>query len=132
MQKTFGFGSIDYLNRGRKNCRVTVNVELKTKLPQEIYVYDKELKKQIPTGKFTKRKIILSICGNIWEPGSRDILSGGQNLDEIAKYIDTPLFKKIYEFWEKYHLKDLHLDTTEHDLEQIKEIISGKSSLQSA
>lgn len=87
MKKTFDFGKIDYNGTGRKNCAVTVEVELRQK---------------------EDGREVLSICGNIWNTRHTDIYCGGQCLDTIARYVKTPLFKELYRFWKLYHLNDMH------------------------
>jgi len=57
----------------------------------------------------------LSICGRIWNGSHTDIVAGGQCLDTIAKYVHTPLFKKIYRLWNLYHLNDTHTGTPEQE-----------------
>ena len=82
MKKTIQFGKVDYLNNGRKNCLIEVEIN-----------FDGE--------KF-------SASGNIWNHLKTDCYSGGQNLDEIKKMIpNNKLFNKIYSIWKKYHLNDL-------------------------
>jgi hypothetical protein len=87
-KKVFTFGKIDYDGSGRKNCEVTVEVYLKE----------------------TDKGYVFSASGSIWNPRKTDIYSGGQNLNDIAKYIKAPLFKKIYTYWKKYHLNDMRPD----------------------
>lgn len=87
MKKTFNFGKIDYLGSGRRNCAVTVEVELES-------------------GKDDKP--IFSVSGTIWNTKKTDTYSFGQNLDEIAKHIDDPLFAKIYTYWKMYHLNHMN------------------------
>lgn len=90
MRKTFEFGKIDYNGSGRKNCPVTVDVELRTTKTGELE---------------------FSACGDIWNPRGTSVYSAGQNLDEIAKYVKTPLFKEIYDLWKKWHLNTMHAGT---------------------
>jgi hypothetical protein len=92
-RKTFSFGKIDYNGSGRKNCLVTLEVELKVKEDKKVF----------------------TVCGNIWNPRETDIYSGGQNLDDIAEYIHIPLFKKIYRLWKLYHLNDMNSGTLAQD-----------------
>ena len=87
MKKTISFGKIDYNHTGRRANAVEVDIE---------YRIDENGKKRF------------SVCGGIWNQIYSDTLSGGQNLEEIAKYIHTPLFKKIYRLWKLYHLNDTH------------------------
>jgi hypothetical protein len=93
MERTYSFGKIDYNGTGRKNNLVTVEVELKQ----------------------TDKGEEFTACGNIWNHIKSDIYSGGQNLDEIAKYIKAPLFKKIYRWWKLYHLNGMNAGTIEQD-----------------
>lgn len=81
MKRTIRFGKVDYNGSGRKNCLVTVDIELED-------------------GR-------LSICGNIWNPRETDCYSCGQNLDEIVKLVHTPKMKRIHAIWERWHLNDM-------------------------
>lgn len=110
MKKTFCFGKIDYMNRGRKDCAVEVTIELQER--GGMAVIDRNGK---PTGEYCNTYIEFSAIGKIWNHLHTDIYSGGQNLDEIAKYIKTPVFQKIYTFWEKYHLNGMHPGTPEQE-----------------
>lgn len=80
-EKTFDFGKIDYYGKGRKINSVTVEMSY--------------------------RDGVLSICGHIWNGRHTDIVCGGQCLDEIAEYIHSSKFKKIYRLWKLYHLNDM-------------------------
>lgn len=109
-KKTFNFGKIDYMDRGRKDCAVDVTVELR-KCGGES-VLDRDGK---PTGEHCNEYIEFSASGRIWNRLHTDIYSGGQNLDEIAKYIKNPVFREIYDFWKKYHLNGMHAGTPEQE-----------------
>ena len=61
MSKIIQFGKVDYLNNGRKNCLIEVEIN-----------FDGE--------KF-------SASGTIWNHLKTDCYSAGQNLDEIKKMI---------------------------------------------
>lgn len=110
MKKTFNFDKIDYMDRGRKDCAVEVTIELREKGGKEVFDKNGNL-----TGKYCNKYIEFSASGNIWNSRHTDIYSGGQNLDEIAEYIKTPLFQKIYIFWKKYHLNSMHAGTPEQE-----------------
>lgn len=86
MKKVFHFEKIDYYGRGSRINAVDVEVELKEK----------------PDG------LVFSACGEIWDGNHSDVVSAGQNLDEIAKYIHNNRFSRIYAMWKKYHLNDMH------------------------
>tara|TARA_R110000796_G_scaffold4676_1_gene17951 strand:- start:251 stop:712 length:462 start_codon:yes stop_codon:yes gene_type:complete len=82
MIKTFNFGKIDYNNKGRKINLVTLEVK-----------FDGER---------------FAVCGNVWNNKQTDIISGGQNLDDLYNYFNNNgLFLKIYSLWKQYHLNDL-------------------------
>lgn len=89
MRKTFNFGKIDYYGNGRKINLVTVQMELRT----------------------TEKGEELSAYGMIWNNLKTDVVCGGQCLDEIKKYIKSPLFLEIYKFWKLYHLNGMHAGT---------------------
>ena len=90
MKKTLDLGKIDYNNSGVKNCKVTLEVELKEK----------------------KEGLILSISGNIWNPRETDILCGGQCIDTIKEFFpNNKKVKRLIEIWEKYHLNYLKAGT---------------------
>jgi hypothetical protein len=75
-------GKCDGYGDGRKNCEAYVEFSLND-------------------GRF-------SASGEIWKPSKRDIISGGQNLDELIKSFpkDKDL-KKIHRIWKDYHLNDM-------------------------
>ena len=106
MKKTINFGKIDYLGNGRKNCAVTLDIELRSR-GGEINPATKE---RIYTGETTPIYTELSICGAIWNTRHTNHYCGGQCLDIIAKYIKTPLFNELYNYWNLYHLNGMHPD----------------------
>lgn len=110
MKKTFNFGKIDYIDRGNKDCDVDVTIRLEERSGEKIFDKDGNF-----TGNYCNKYVEFTASGNIWNNRHSDIYSGGQNLDEIAKYIQTPLFQKIYTFWEKYHLNGMHAGTPEQE-----------------
>ena len=93
MKKTFDFGKIDWYDRGRKINAVTVDVELRD------------------SGKGPE----FSACADVWNARRTDIVAGGQILDEVAKYVRDPLFKKIRRLWRLHHCNDMHAGTPEQE-----------------
>ena len=91
MKKILHFGKIDFYNAGAKRNAVTVEIEY--------------------TEKQNGQKVF-SVCGNIWNATHTDIICGGQCLEEIARYIKTPLFNEILRLWRLYHLNDMHPECT--------------------
>ena len=101
MNQTLQFGKVDYLNNGRKNCLIEVEINFNGKR--------------------------FSASGNIWNHLKSDCYSCGQNLDEIKKLIpNNKLFNKIYLIWKKYHLNDFTAGSPKQE-EYLKSIISEDS-----
>ena len=90
MKRTFNFGKIDYYGRGRKINLVEVKVELSDEK-------------------------VFTASTNIWNSKHTDCVCGGQCLDEVAKYVKSDRFKKIYRLWELYHLNDMHPGTEKQE-----------------
>ena len=90
MKRTFNFGKIDYYGRGRKINLVEVEVRLSD------------------DGVFTA-------SATIWNSKHTDCVCGGQCLDEVAKYVKSDKFKKIYRLWKQYHLNDMHAGTEKQE-----------------
>ena len=90
MERTFNFGKIDYYGRGRKINLVEVEVKLSN------------------DGVFTA-------SATIWNSKHTDCVCGGQCLDEVAKYVKSDKFKKIYRLWKQYHLNDMHAGTEKQE-----------------
>lgn len=83
MRKKLVIGKVDYEGRGSAANLVEIEYELKD-------------------GRF-------SASGNIWMTSKRDILSGGQNLDEIGSlFPDHELVQRVVSIWKKWHLNDMH------------------------
>lgn len=52
--------------------------------------------------------IKFSASGSVWNSKQTDIISGGQNLDEMYKHLKrNKTFLIIYSLWKQYHLNDL-------------------------
>lgn len=87
---TIDLGKIDYNDRGRKINRVTIDVKL------------------------TDNR--LSISGNIWNGNGSDIISGGQNLEEIGRLFPrNPRVQRIVSVWRRWHLNDMRAGTPEQE-----------------
>lgn len=86
MKRIFDFGCIDFENRGEARNRVTVEME---------YEQDGDKKR-------------FSVYANVWNTRHSDIVRGGQCLDTIAPYMESPVFSEIFRLWEAYHLNDMH------------------------
>lgn len=95
-------GKIAYEGRSRKNNAVQIEVSLKTK---EKGVNWNTLKKENDV-------TVFSMSGGIWNPSKSDMISAGQNLDEIAKYFKSNRkVKELIGYWEEYHLNDMNAGT---------------------
>ena len=77
MKKIIDFGKIDYNESGRKNCPVTVELELRKKGGEEVFTLDTEGKKKY-TGEITPLYYEFSASGTIWNAQKTDCLEGGQ------------------------------------------------------
>lgn len=78
----------------------------------------------------------LSISGNIWDnlqtDYNPDIVSGGQNIDEIRKHFRTNIqVRRIHDIWKQYHLNDLK-SATRRQAELLKECDSYDYSVRKA
>ena len=96
MRKEISFGKVDGYYKNRKNCEVTLEVELRDidKGPE------------------------FSVCGNLWNSRHTDILWGGQCVDnlfeEFGKQMERPkLYAEILQLWRKYHLNGMNAGTEE-------------------
>lgn len=91
MERIIELGKIDYLKIGKKINLVTLEIELRND---------------------EKNRPVFSVCGNVWDNRKKDILIGGQCLDELFPYFkNNELFVKIYKLWKKHHLNNLHSGT---------------------
>ena len=109
-RKVFDFGKIDYMNRGRKDCPVSVTIELRECGGEEVLTRDGK-----STGEYCNKYIEFSASGNIWNRMHTDVYRGGQCLDEIAKHVKSLVFHQIYIFWKKYHLNGTRPGTPEQE-----------------
>lgn len=107
MKRKFDFGCIDYEGRGKALNRVTVEME---------YKEDGDKKR-------------FSVSANVWNTRRTDIITGGQCLDTIAPYIDSPLYSEILRLWELYHLNDMHPECEHQHAEGWHKIASKKVTL---
>lgn len=107
MKRKFDFGCIDFEGRGTARNRVTVDME---------YKKDGDKKR-------------FSVSASVWNTRHSDIVCGGQCLDTIAPYIDSPLYSEILRLWELYHLNDMHPECEHQHAEGWHKIASKKVTL---
>lgn len=88
--RTFQFGKIAYWPTSRKSNLVEVDIRL-TKQDNGEYEF--------------------AAMGAIWNCRHTDHISGGQNLDEIKKYVNDPIFNEIFELWQSFHLNGMKSGT---------------------
>lgn len=101
MKRNYSLGKVDYNGRGRKINRVAIEVELREKDGGKTV-------DMTDAGKHYE----LSICGEIWNGSGSDVLSCGQNLDEIAKLFPAhPTVKALVALWKRFHLNDMKAGT---------------------
>lgn len=105
MERIIELGKIDYLKIGKKINLVTLEIELRND---------------------EKNRPVFSVCGNVWDNRKKDILIGGQCLDELFPYFkNNELFVKIYKLWKKHHLNNLHSGTKKQEKFLIKNNIQN-------
>ena len=94
---TYCPGKIDYNGSGRKNCRVTIDWELKE----------------------TEKGATFSAIGNVWNPRETHCYSCGQNLDTIAIYFGgNKKVQRIVEIWQRWHMNDMKAGCTHQRAER--------------
>lgn len=95
MRKVFNFGKVDAYMNGKRNCLVTVDVELKVN---------------------REGRDVFTASGNVWNNLKTDIIQGGQCLDDLIKFRELKNNKQlllIHDLWKKYHLNDMNAGTVE-------------------
>ena len=81
-KKIFNFGKIDFNQTGKKINLAEVEV------------------------KFDGTRF--SASGSVWNSKQTDIISGGQNLDDMYQHLkNNKTFLMIYSLWKQYHLNDM-------------------------
>lgn len=93
MGKKINFGKIDYNRTGRKINLVEVEIAL-------------EEKKQ--------GKPVFTASATVWNSEKTEAVISGQCLDSLLNYRklkNDKQYQKIFEFWKKYHLNDMHAGT---------------------
>ena len=107
MKRKFNFGKIAFDGSGIARNPVTVEME---------YKEDGNKKR-------------FSVSANVWNNHHSDILAGGQCLDEIAPYINNPVFSEIFRLWKLYHLNDMHPECEHQAAEGWREKAGEKVTL---
>ena len=101
------------IGQGRKTNACDVTIELRNCGGEDVFRIINGERKY--TGEKTPEYVELSICGNIWNSTHTKVVSAGQNLDEMAKFINDPKFKKIHAIWKKWHLNGMNAGTPEQE-----------------
>lgn len=100
-KKKIKLGKVAYGSKV-KNKAVEITVELKRKpLATNWDTLDRE-----------KDVVVFSMQGGIWNASHNDMISGGQNLDTIAKLMPgNKDLQELIRYWRVYHLNDLKAGT---------------------
>ena len=98
--RKFQFGKIAFWPTSRKSNLVEVEIRLSK---QDNGEYE------------------FAASGAIWNCRHTDHISGGQNLDEIKKYVNDPVFDEIYDLWKRFHLNGLNGGTHKQEAALEKE-----------
>lgn len=90
----------------KRRCKVTLEVELR---PLQGGSRETTSHRKLEEG---ETALELSICGNVWRPDGKDIVSGGQNIDEIRRIAGEltkapPYLRRLLEVWERWHLNGM-------------------------
>lgn len=95
-KKTFNFDKVDYRGTGRRVNAASIEVEYRLGV------------------KYQNGEAVLyweySACGNVWNIKHTDIISGGQNLDSMAKFAairNDKDFSEAFSLWKLYHLNGM-------------------------
>ena len=112
VKKTINLGKIAYYGNRKINA-VDVEIEVRECGGDQIVKRDCGFDTLVG---YTPKYMELSICGNIWNSRHTDIVCGGQCIDEIAKYIKTPLMQKIETIWKRWHLNGMKAGTPEQEV----------------
>lgn len=101
MKTKLSLGLFEY--GGYKNCPVSLDLKIKPLGRAARTVNLEPASADEPT---------LSICGNVWLPSKRDILTGGQCVDTIRELLPAfPHVQRICDIWEGWHLNDMRAGT---------------------
>jgi len=99
-KSTLDFGKVDAEMLGESRNRVTVEIELRGTA--------KAGARGLDFGPLPE-DLELSICGNIWNKRGNDIISGGQNYDELLEVLPkSPLMHEIVGIWKRWHLNSMN------------------------
>lgn len=112
-------GKIDYNGTGRKVNEATIEIEIRNK--ENAIDWDTlEEVHNVPE---------VSMSARVWNSKKSDILSGGQMLEELVKYVPVSekrtKVKRLVEIWKQYHLNDLQAGTVRQTEALEKAGISG-------
>lgn len=96
LHKEIDLGKVDYLDHGRKDCRVTIEVNL----------YDRG-----------ERGPEFAASGNIWNHLETDVYTCGQILDHVLElFPGDPKVRRIHEVWKRWHLNIVHGETLPQEI----------------
>ncbi len=87
-------------------------------------------------------RAVLSMCGDVWLPGRRDIIMGGQMQDSIHAMLTIAAYSKesidkLLAIWDRWHLNDMragceHQRATWNVAKPLQVTIRGKKETKSA
>ena len=102
-EKIISLGKIDYNNSGRKNCEVTLDIQLtydKLNHTRESIYHNKKY-----AGEYLWK---FFIRGAVWNPRKTYIYFGGQCQDTISQFFKHDKHvQRIIQLWNRYHLNDM-------------------------
>lgn len=87
IKRELNLGKVDYLGHGRRDCAVTIEIEIRDK---------------------DGKGLELSIVGNIWNHIRSDCYSCGQNQDDIrALFPHSKRVQRLCDIWDRWHLNGM-------------------------
>lgn len=113
MKAKVSFGKINLYGTGK---RYPAEVEIEIKERGGEPTFKMENGERIYTGETTPVYRELSICGTVWNTKRTNCVMGGQCLDGMYRFLKgNPKFRKVHEWWKKYHLNGMHAGTPEQE-----------------
>lgn len=107
IERTVNLGLVDGYGNGKKNCpldlcfrleRVTLGTQDSPRLTTDL-------------GR-TRNYVTLAMTANLWNPLKTDIIHGGQLVDDLLTYVDTPETRLWVEVWHTWHNNAMRPGTT--------------------
>lgn len=103
-KRVISLGKIAYTNQGRKSNELEIEVNIRNTKEARDWDTLEELH-NVPN---------ISLSGGVWNARKTDIVSGGQMLGEVYRYVAADKkerYKEMVKIWRQYHLNDTNSGT---------------------